>query len=141
MRNIIDVSFPRQDPTTANRQENDRGTQYASAIFTHSPKQAEVATRVTAQLQALVSAGKIPKFATREVTTAIRPASAFFAAHEEHQRYLEENPAGYCEFSFECMGISAWTRTSGRCLQAITASASRGRKSPRLLWASVLLPH
>jgi len=129
------IPFPRQDPTTANRQENDRGTQYASAIFTHTPKQAEVATRVTAQLQALVGAGKIPKFATREVTTAIRPAAAFFAAHEEHQRYLEDNPAGYCEFSFYGMIVflpGTPSRTLGRCLQAITASALRGRKSPKI---------
>lgn len=87
-----------QDPTTANRQENDRGTQYASVIFTHNAAQAEVAAKVTAQLQELVAAGKIPKFATKTVTTDIRPASAFIAAHAEHQRYLEENPSGYCEY-------------------------------------------
>lgn len=86
-----------QDPTTENRQENDRGTQYASAIFTHNAKQAEVAARVKAQLQAIFAAGKIDKFATRAVTTAIRPASAFVAADADHQRYLEDNPAGYCE--------------------------------------------
>ena len=86
-----------QDPTTENRQENDRGTQYASAIFTHDAKQTEIASRVTAELQVVVAAGKIPRYATTTVTTAIRPASAFIAADQDHQRYLEVNPEGYCE--------------------------------------------
>ena len=81
-----------------NRQENDRGTQYASVIFTHNARQAEIAARVTSELQDIVAAGRIPKFSTKIVSTAIGPASDFIAADIHHQRYLEVNPTGYCEF-------------------------------------------
>jgi peptide methionine sulfoxide reductase msrA/msrB len=84
--------FRMHDPTTPNRQGNDVGTQYRSAIFTMSEAQRAVAERVKARVGA---SGKW----TRPVVTEIVPAGPFWPAEEYHQDYLEKNPGGYtCHF-------------------------------------------
>ena len=84
--------FKLHDPTTLNRQGNDTGTQYRSAIFPQTPEQAEVAARVKARIDA---SGKW----TRPITTSIEPASAWYSAEKYHQDYLQKNPGGYtCHF-------------------------------------------
>lgn len=88
------------DPTTMNRQGNDRGTQYASAIFCYDDKQKEIATRVTKELQQLVDIGKVTGYAEKKVTTAITGAFPFYAAKEDHQAYLEKYPWGYCNHGY-----------------------------------------
>lgn len=80
--------FRMHDPTTMNRQGNDRGTQYRSAIFTTSPEQAETARRVMARVQES-GLWKNP------IVTEVTPAGAWTAAEEGHQDYLEKNPGGY----------------------------------------------
>lgn len=76
-------------------QGNDVGTQYASVIFCEDEKQTKIANSVKEEVQRLVDAGKI-KYAGKTVHTAIVGANPFYAAHEEHQAYLEKNPLGYC---------------------------------------------
>mmetsp|Transcript_2221 Transcript_2221/g.6030 ORF Transcript_2221/g.6030 Transcript_2221/m.6030 type:complete len:266 (-) Transcript_2221:392-1189(-) len=88
--------FTFHDPTTKDRQGNDRGTQYASVIFAHSDAQSETAKRVRSELQDAVSAKKVKAFQTDTVHTAILPATTFYPAEAEHQQYLENNPRGYC---------------------------------------------
>ena len=88
------------DPTTLNRQGNDRGSQYASAIFTYDEEQEKIAKRVTEELQVAVKAGKVKNFQEKTITTAIAPATVFYTAHDEHQRYLETNPTGYCNHGY-----------------------------------------
>ena len=88
------------DPTTKDRQGNDRGTQYASAIFCYDDKQKEIATRVTKELQQLVDIGKITGYAEKKVSTAITGAFPFYAAKEDHQAYLEKYPWGYCNHGY-----------------------------------------
>jgi len=84
--------FRIHDPTTMNRQGNDRGTQYRSAIFYANEAQRETAERVKAEVEA---SGNWKK----PVVTEIVPAGAFFDAEEFHQDYLEKNPGGYtCHF-------------------------------------------
>ncbi len=84
--------FRLHDPTTLNRQGNDVGTQYRSAIFPQSPEQRETAERVIARVQA---SGKW----NRPVTTSIEPASTWYSAEAYHQDYLRKNPGGYtCHF-------------------------------------------
>jgi len=84
--------FRLHDPTQRNRQMNDIGTQYRSAIFYHSDAQREVAERVKA---AVDKSGKWPK----PVVTEIVPAVRFWRAEEYHQKYLVKNPGGYnCHF-------------------------------------------
>jgi peptide-methionine (S)-S-oxide reductase len=79
-------------------QGNDRGTQYASAIFTHTEEQRAVAAKRIGSLQSLLESGSLSGagFGARTVATAVRPAGAFYPAEEAHQRYLERNPGGYC---------------------------------------------
>jgi len=84
------------DPTTADRQGNDVGTQYASVVFTNGDAQKEVATKVRSELQDLVDAKKIGRYANDKVVTRIFEANPFYEAHEEHQEYLMKNPNGYC---------------------------------------------
>jgi methionine-S-sulfoxide reductase len=80
--------FRLHDPTTLNRQGNDIGTQYRSAIFPQSPDQAKVAEQVIARVQA---SGRWKK----PITTTIEPASTWYSAEKYHQDYLKKNPGGY----------------------------------------------
>jgi methionine-S-sulfoxide reductase len=80
--------FRLHDPTTLNRQGNDIGTQYRSAIFPQSPEQREVAERVIARVEA---SGKWK----RPITTTIEPAGTWYSAEGYHQDYLQKHPNGY----------------------------------------------
>ncbi|HEY9404948.1 MAG TPA: peptide-methionine (S)-S-oxide reductase MsrA [Pyrinomonadaceae bacterium] len=80
--------FRLHDPTTLNRQGNDRGTQYRSAIFPQTEEQREVAERVIAR----VAASGCWK---RPITTSIEPASTWYGAEAYHQDYLRKHPGGY----------------------------------------------
>ena len=80
------------DPTSLNRQGNDIGTQYRSAIFITSPRQAEIANVSRAKYQSALDAEGIG-----EIVTEISDASAhpYWLAEEYHQQYLKKNPNGY----------------------------------------------
>jgi methionine-S-sulfoxide reductase len=84
--------FKLHDPTTLNRQGNDVGTQYRSAIFPQTPEQMVTAERVKARVE---SSGKW----RRPITTTIEPASTWYSAEAYHQDYLRTHPGGYtCHF-------------------------------------------
>ena len=84
--------FRMHDPTTKDRQGNDRGTQYRSAIFVTSPEQRKVAEAVKARVD------KSGKWRS-PVVTQIVEASVFTPAEGYHQDYLVKNPGGYtCHF-------------------------------------------
>ncbi len=84
--------FRLHDPTTLNRQGNDVGTQYRSAIFYLSPEQQATAEAVKARVNA---SGKW----NRPVTTEITAASTWYSAEQYHQDYLIKHPGGYsCHF-------------------------------------------
>jgi peptide-methionine (S)-S-oxide reductase len=90
---LLDVFFTVHDPTTLNRQGNDHGTQYRSAIFTHNEAQTAAARAHIAALQAQGAYGGAP------IVTEITPLANYHAAEGYHQRYFEHNPhAGYCMF-------------------------------------------
>ena len=72
------------------------GTQYASVIFAHTPEQRAVAEARVARLQSLLDGGAVRGLAGGRVATQVRDATRFYAAGDEHQRYLELNPRGYC---------------------------------------------
>lgn len=87
--------FRMHDPTTLNRQGNDIGTQYRSAIFVTSADQRKVADEVKARVD---KSGKWK----RPVVTQIIDAGPFTRAEEYHQKYLVKNPGGYtCHFMRE----------------------------------------
>lgn len=96
---LIRFFFMFHDPTTKNRQGNDVGTQYASAIFCSDEQQIEIATRVKEELQAAVDKGKV-KYQKSKVETFIAPYTKFYPAEEDHQQYLMKNPLGYCNHRF-----------------------------------------
>ncbi len=84
--------FRMHDPTTRNRQGNDVGSQYRSAIFFTSEAQRATAERVKAAVEA---AKKWP----RPIVTEVAPAGPFWSAEDYHQDYLQKNPNGYtCHF-------------------------------------------
>ena len=91
-REILEVFFTIHDPTTLNRQGNDAGTQYRSAIYYHSPEQQAVAQKLIAAL----TAGKVFR---DPIVTEVSPAPAFYAAEDYHQGYFANNSAQqYCQY-------------------------------------------
>ena len=91
-RRILEFFFQIHDPTTKNRQGNDVGMSYRSAIFTLDDRQREVAEDTIADVNA---SGLWPGKAVTEVA----PAGPFWEAEPEHQDYLERYPEGYtCHF-------------------------------------------
>jgi len=91
-RELLEFFFQIHDPTTLNRQGNDRGTSYRSAIFYTSEEQRRVAEHTIADVEA---SGLWPG----KVVTELSPAGDFWEAEPEHQDYLERYPNGYtCHF-------------------------------------------
>jgi peptide-methionine (S)-S-oxide reductase len=89
-RELLEVFFSIHDPTTRNRQGNDVGTQYRSAIYYHSPEQKAAAESIISEL---TREGVFP----RPIVTEVAPASEFYIAEDYHQEYFARNPGqGYC---------------------------------------------
>jgi peptide methionine sulfoxide reductase msrA/msrB len=89
---LLDVFFKMHDPTTKNRQGNDLGSQYRSAIFYLSDAQKAEAEQA---IQRATASGRWK----RPIVTEVTPASTFWPAEGYHQDYLEKNPNGYtCHF-------------------------------------------
>ena len=96
-RDLLSVFFTIHDPTQLNRQGNDVGTQYRSAIFHHSEEQKRVADEVIAVLS------KERLFGGREIVTEVTPATQFHVAEEYHQEYFARVGGGnpYCSYVIE----------------------------------------
>jgi peptide-methionine (S)-S-oxide reductase len=91
-RKLLEYFFQIHDPTTKNRQGNDIGTSYRSAIFYLDEKQRETAESLISEMDA---SGVWPG----KVVTEVVPATDFWDAEAEHQDYLQKNPYGYtCHF-------------------------------------------
>ncbi len=91
-RQLLEFFFQIHDPSTPNRQGNDRGPSYRSAIYYVTPEQREVALDIIADVDA---SGLWPG----KVVTELEPVGDFWEAEPEHQDYLERIPNGYtCHF-------------------------------------------
>ena len=91
-RELLDVFFTLHDPTQFNRQGNDVGTQYRSAIFWHTLEQKAEAEAVIAELNASQQFGA-------PIVTEVTEVTTFYPAEDYHQRYYEQNPyQPYCQF-------------------------------------------
>lgn len=91
-RELLDVFFTIHDPTQLNRQGNDVGTQYRSAIFWHTAQQKTEAEEMIAELSASGQFGA-------PIVTEVTEAETFYPAEDYHQRYFEQNPyQPYCQF-------------------------------------------
>ena len=89
---ILEIFFGTHDPTTLNRQGNDSGTQYRSAIFYHSPEQEATAKEVIEKLTT-------DQLFDTPIVTEVVPASTFYMAEQYHQEYFSQNPSQpYCAY-------------------------------------------
>lgn len=87
---LLEIFFASHDPTTPNRQGNDVGTQYRSAIFCQDEEQRQSAERIIARLNE-------EKLWSLPIVTEINDAATFYPAEDYHQRYYENNPnQPYC---------------------------------------------
>jgi peptide-methionine (S)-S-oxide reductase len=87
---LLDIFWHTHDPTTSNRQGNDFGPQYRSAIFYHNEKQKEIAENSKLELEKSNTFGS-------PIVTEIVPFSAFYSAEEYHKNYYDTNSAApYC---------------------------------------------
>ena len=88
-RDLLQIFYTIHDPTTLNRQGNDEGTQYRSAIYWHSPEQKATAEDVTR--------GYAREIWGERITTEIEKLTEFWPAESYHQGYYRNNPGqGYC---------------------------------------------
>jgi peptide-methionine (S)-S-oxide reductase len=91
-KELLEIFFSIHDPTTLNRQGNDRGTQYRSAIFYCSPEQQQTAERL---INALTEA----QLYDAPIVTQVVPVTRWYEAENYHQEYFVRNPGqGYCQF-------------------------------------------
>lgn len=89
---LLEIFFGIHDPTTLNRQGNDAGTQYRSAIFYHSPEQESTAKEMIEKLTK-------DQLFDSPIVTEVVPASTFYIAESYHQEYFVQNPSQpYCTY-------------------------------------------
>ena len=92
---LLKIFWENHDPTTPNRQGNDVGTQYRSAIYVFNDEQLGAAKASRDRYQEQLTAGGFG-----DISTEIAEAGEFYYAEEYHQQYLAKNPGGYCNHGF-----------------------------------------
>lgn len=105
-KNLLDVFWSQIDPTDPGGQFVDRGSQYRSAIFYHTPEQKQIAERSKEDLQ---KSGRFKK----QIATDIIPATRFYRAEEYHQDYYKKNPVRYKFYRFNSGRDQFLSRTWG----------------------------
>jgi len=91
-KDVLEVFWKTHDPTTLNRQGNDKGTQYRSVIFYNSPEQKALAEKLKKELDE-------SKAWDKPIVTEISEAKKFWKAEDYHQNYFKNNPEqGYCAY-------------------------------------------
>lgn len=88
---LLDKFWGIIDPTAVNRQGNDIGTQYRTGIYYEDEEDLHTI---------ILSKRKIETLYKNLVVTEVRPLESYYPAEEEHQKYLEKNPNGYCHIQF-----------------------------------------
>jgi peptide-methionine (S)-S-oxide reductase len=110
-RELLEILFVIHDPTTLNRQGNDRGTQYRSGIYFTTPAQAEVAHALIAELTAAQAFGQ-------PIVTEVLPLANYSAAEDYHQDFFERNPdQGYC-LAVAAPKVAKFRQTFARLVRA-----------------------
>jgi len=107
-RELLEIFFTLHDPTQLNRQGNDVGTQYRSAIFWHTPAQKAEAEAVIAELSAAQQFDA-------PIVTEVAEATMFYPAEDYHQGYFDSNPnQPYCQFVVAPKVAKAWAKFAAR---------------------------
>jgi peptide-methionine (S)-S-oxide reductase len=100
---LVKFAFTIHDPTTADRQGGDIGTQYASVIFYANDEQKKIAQGVIEGLQKALDENRIKfkksPWVGKSIVTKLKPLEKFYSAEDYHQDYLTKNPNGYCNHS------------------------------------------
>lgn len=93
LEQILLIFFMTHDPTTLNRQGNDVGTQYRSAVYIQNEQEEQTAKRVIQQLQ------QAPEWTAGPIVTEVAPLRHYWPAEDYHQNYFANHPGqGYCAF-------------------------------------------
>ncbi|WP_018025007.1 peptide-methionine (S)-S-oxide reductase MsrA [Corynebacterium ulceribovis] len=108
---LLSVVMENHDPTQGNRQGNDIGTQYRSAVFTLSDADAKAARELIAQYQPKLTEAGFGAITTEVTPLEMTPTGKFWFAEDAHQQYLHKNPFGYCNHGFN--GISCGVKPLG----------------------------
>ena len=104
---LLKAFWENHDPTTPNRQGNDVGTQYRSAIYTTSPAQLEAATASAERYQRALSDAGYGAISTEILPAEEAGDGVFYYAEDYHQGYLHKNPMGYCNHGFCQVGYAS----------------------------------
>ncbi|KAG1674721.1 hypothetical protein FOA52_013556 [Chlamydomonas sp. UWO 241] len=91
---LLDLFFDRVDPTSLNRQGNDRGTQYRSGIYYHDDAQKAVAIARVAEINEKLQSGAWGKFTGSKCVVEVLPAGDYYLAEKYHQQYLSKGGRG-----------------------------------------------
>ena len=94
---LIDLYFKTIDPTSVNRQGNDRGTQYRTGIYYTNPADLPLIQETVNRLAAAY---------TRPLAVEVKPLENFYLAEDYHQDYLDKNPGGYCHIHPELFELA-----------------------------------
>ncbi|MFB2532848.1 peptide-methionine (S)-S-oxide reductase MsrA [Paracoccus sp. p4-l81] len=105
LSHLLQLFWDNHDPTQGNRQGNDRGTQYRSAIYAMNDHHLALA-----EASAVDFGNRLAVGGFGAITTEIAPMPVFYFAEDEHQQYLHKNPNGYC--GLKGTGVKASTSQS-----------------------------
>lgn len=115
---LLTYFFKVIDPTTLNRQGNDRGGQYRSGIYYQQESDRAVIERVIAAEQAKYSAN---------IVTEVLPLRNYFLAEEYHQKYLAKNPAGYCHIDLSSLDRDPRAKANSARIVSPPAQSTTGK--------------
>ena len=93
---LLATALEAHDPTQGNRQGNDIGTQYRSAVYTTTDQQLATAKELISRYETRLKEAGFGAITTEVLPLAETPAQEFYLAEDEHQKYLLKNPYGYC---------------------------------------------
>ena len=96
---ILEMYYKIIDPTSLNRQGNDKGTQYRTGIYYVDSQDREVAQRSLEQLA--------QEYVGRKIAIELKPLEHYYKAEEYHQKYLDKNPNGYCHIGKDKFALAA----------------------------------
>lgn len=112
--------WEQHDPTTANQQGNDIGTEYRSAVYWTDPAQEQVVRASAERYQEALDAAGRGRITTELRALADTPSGRFYLAEPEHQQYLARNPHGYCNHGFN--GVACSTASDAGPVETVSAS-------------------
>lgn len=119
---LLTYFFKVVDPTSLNRQGNDRGSQYRSGIFYETPSDRAIIEQAIAREQ---------KSHSNAIVTEVLPLRNYYPAEEYHQKYLEKNPGGYCHIDLSSLDKDPRAKGNEPAGPARNAQGSKAEGAPK----------